>query len=320
MDIQYSVGVDVGGTSVKMGLFTEDGVLHKKHEVSSIKQDSTKLLPEDIAAVIGAWIQQLEIDRSQIRGIGIGVPGPVQPNGYVESCPNLPWRDLYPARMIEEILHMPVQLGNDANIAALGEQWMGAGKGHQSLMFYTLGTGVGGGLILDGRIIAGAKGMGGEVGHLRVNPKETQVCGCGGYGCVEQYASATGLVRQMHRAIEQTYKPGDYKIPAWMIREFTCKDIFEAAKRGEELAIQVVQDCLHQLAQSMAFVTYVVDPECFVVGGGVSNAGQYLIDILQQHYNGLTVLSSKKAKIHLAQLGSDAGIYGAARLSMIISM
>lgn len=314
--MKYNIGVDVGGTSIKMGLFTADGKLHHKTEVSSVKEDSAKILPEDIASAVSTWVAQLNLKMQQIQGVGMGVPGPVQQDGYVENCPNLPWRDIYPARLVEEILKVPVKLGNDANVAALGEQWMGAGKGHENLMMFTLGTGVGGGLILDGKIIAGAKGLGGEVGHLRVNPAETNACGCGGYGCVEQYASATGFVREMKKAIQNTYKAGDYRIPAWMMSEFTCKDIFDAAKNGESLAIQVIHDCLHQLAQAMSYVTYVVDPACFVVGGGVSNAGQYLIDILQQHYNGLVVLSSRKAQIYLAQLGNDAGIYGAARLSM----
>lgn len=304
------VGVDLGGTTVKMGILGEDGTIFEKWEIPTRKQENGKYILSDIASAAKEHLEKAGILKEELAGIGMGVPGPVQADGYVEVCVNLGWRDINPAKELSSLMGgIPVKAGNDANVAALGEQWMGSGKGHDTLMFYTLGTGVGGGLIIDEKIVAGSKGMGAEIGHVTVNMDETEACNCGNKGCLEQYASATGIVKEMKRtlAAEET---------ACVLRgkSFSCKDVLDAAKAGDALAEKTVQRCMDYLALSMSFVSYIADPEVFVIGGGVSKAGDYLVNMLQKRYNELTPLSSKKAGIFIASLSNDAGMYGAARL------
>lgn len=304
------VGVDLGGTTVKMGILGEDGTIFEKWEIPTRKEEGGRHILGDIAASAKEHLAAAGLEIEDISGIGIGVPGPVQANGYVEVCVNLGWKDINPAEELSRLMGgITVKAGNDANVAALGEQWMGSGKGHDSVMFYTLGTGVGGGLIIDGKIVAGSKGMGAEVGHMTVNMEETDCCNCGNHGCLEQYASATGIVKEMKRTLAA--EDGDCVLRG---QDFSCKDVLDAAKAGDALAEKTVKRCMDYLALSMSWVTYTVDPEAFVVGGGVSKAGDYLVHMLQSRYNELTTLSSKKAGIFIASLSNDAGMYGAARL------
>lgn len=304
------VGVDLGGTTVKMGILGEDGTIFEKWEIPTRKEEGGRHILGDIAASAKEHLAAAGLEIEDISGIGIGVPGPVQANGYVEVCVNLGWKDINPAEELSRLMGgITVKAGNDANVAALGEQWMGSGKGHDSVMFYTLGTGVGGGLIIDGKIVAGSKGMGAEVGHMTVNMEETDCCNCGNHGCLEQYASATGIVKEMKRTLAA--EDGDCVLRG---QDFSCKDVLDAAKAGDALAEKTVKRCMDYLALSMSWVTYTVDPEAFVVGGGVSKAGDYLVHMLQSRYNELTTLSSKKTGIFIASLSNDAGMYGAARL------
>lgn len=304
------VGVDLGGTTVKIGILSEDGTISEKWEIPTRKEEGGKYILGDIAASIREHLAAAGLNLQEMAGVGIGVPGPVQSSGYVEVCVNLGWKDINPAEELSSLLDgVNVKVANDANVAALGEQWMGSGKGHDQLMFFTLGTGVGGGLIIDGKIVAGSKGMGAEVGHITVNPKETDSCNCGNKGCLEQYASATGIVKEMKRTL-------DAEDGACPLRgqDFSCKDVLDAAKAGDPLAEKTVHRCMDYLALAMSCVSMIADPEVFVIGGGVSKAGNYLVDMLQKRYNELTPLSSKKSGIFIANLSNDAGMYGAARL------
>lgn len=304
------VGVDLGGTTVKIGILCEDGTISEKWEIPTRKEEGGKYILGDIAASIREHLAAAGLNLQEMAGVGIGVPGPVQSSGYVEVCVNLGWKDINPAEELSSLLDgVNVKVANDANVAALGEQWMGSGKGHDQLMFFTLGTGVGGGLIIDGKIVAGSKGMGAEVGHITVNPKETDSCNCGNKGCLEQYASATGIVKEMKRTL-------DAEDGACSLRgqDFSCKDVLDAAKAGDPLAEKTVHRCMDYLALAMSCVGMIADPEVFVIGGGVSKAGNYLVDMLQKRYNELTPLSSKKSGIFIANLSNDAGMYGAARL------
>lgn len=304
------VGVDLGGTTVKIGILCEDGTISEKWEIPTRKEEGGKYILGDIAASIREHLAAAGLNLQEMAGVGIGVPGPVQSSGYVEVCVNLGWKDINPAEELSSLLDgVNVKVANDANVAALGEQWMGSGKGHDQLMFFTLGTGVGGGLIIDGKIVAGSKGMGAEVGHITVNPKETDSCNCGNKGCLEQYASATGIVKEMRR----TLAAEDGACPL-RGQDFSCKDVLDAAKAGDPLAEKTVHRCMDYLALAMSCVSMVADPEVFVIGGGVSKAGNYLVDMLQKRYNELTPLSSKKSGIFIANLSNDAGMYGAARL------
>jgi glucokinase len=230
----------------------------------------------------------------------------------VEVCVNLGWRDRYPERELSERLHgLPVKSANDANVAALGEMWQGGGKGYDDIVMVTLGTGVGGGVIIDQKIVAGKHGLAGEIGHIHIRDDETETCNCGGVGCVEQVASATGIAREARRTMASKDMPSALRSFG---DEVTAKDVLDAAKAGDLLALEVMEVVGHYLGLVLAQVSMTTDPEVFVLGGGVSKAGQFLIDVIYQSYEKFTPISKNKGGIVLATLGNDAGIYGAARL------
>ena len=190
------IGIDIGGTSVKIGIFETDGTLIDKWEIPTRKENNGENILSDIAASIKNKLSESGIPISDIEGAGMGLPGPVLENGYVEFCVNLGWKAMNPQDILSGLLDgMPVRSANDANVAALGELWQGGGKGYKDMVMVTLGTGVGGGIILNGKIWTGMQGVGGEIGHIHVKDGETEHCGCGNQGCLEQYASATGIAR-----------------------------------------------------------------------------------------------------------------------------
>lgn len=304
------IGIDLGGTTVKLGLFCEDGTLVEKWEIPTRTEENGKYILPDIADSIKEKLETAGISGEEVLGAGIGVPGPMLPDGYVETCVNLGWRDINPEKELSELLGFPVYGGNDANVAALGEFWQGGGSGYENVVAVTLGTGVGSGIILNGKILTGSNGMGGELGHLPVNRDEAELCNCGGRGCVEMYASATGLVRLAKRHLAVSEELSVLGVSG----NFTAKDVLDAAKAGDELAEIVVDEAMNYLAVGLTMLTYTVDPEVYVIGGGVSKAGEYLLDKLRVHYDRYIKLSAKRAKICLATLGNDAGIYGAAKL------
>lgn len=304
------IGIDLGGTTVKLGLFCEDGTLLEKWEIPTRTEENGKYILSDIAGSIKERIEAEGICRAEVLGAGLGVPGPMLPDGYVEACVNLGWRDINPQKELSSLLGFPVYGGNDANVAALGEYWQGGGRGYDSVVAVTLGTGVGSGIILNGDIVTGSNGMGGELGHVPVNRDEAELCNCGGRGCVEMYASATGLVRLAKRHLAVSEDLSVLRVSS----KFTAKDVLDAAKAGDELAEAVVDEAMNYLAVGLTMLTYTVDPEVYVIGGGVSKAGEYLLDKLRVHYDRYVKLSAKRAKICLATLGNDAGIYGAAKL------
>lgn len=306
------IGIDVGGTSVKIGMFETTGELLHKWEVVTRTEENGRYILDDVSDSILETITKLKLSLDEIKGIGMGVPGPVMPDGYVEVCVNLGWRDLYPGRELSSRLDgIPVFCGNDANVAALGEMWQGGAKGYEDIVMVTLGTGVGGGVILGEKIISGKHGLAGEIGHIHIRDEETEHCNCGGVGCVEQIASATGIAREARR------KMASSKLPS-VLRDFgddvTAKEVLDAAKAGDELAKSVIDVVGHYLGLTLAQISMVIDPEVFVIGGGVSKAGQFLIDEIYRHYDALTPISKSKSRIVLATLGNDAGIFGAARL------
>ena len=308
------IGIDIGGTTVKLGLFTVDGRLLDKWEVPTRKEEGGKYILEDVAASIKSVLKEKNIPMEDVAGAGMGVPGPVMPDGYVEVCVNLGWRDMNPQKELSQLLSgLPVKSGNDANVAALGEMWQGGGKGYTDIVMVTLGTGVGGGVIIDEKIIAGKHGLGGEIGHIHVRDEETEHCNCGGVGCVEQVASATGIAREARRKIAASSTPS----AMWKYGDnITAKDVLDEAKAGDALALEVTEIVGHYLGLMLAQVAMTVDPEMFVIGGGVSKAGQFLIDIIDKYYDHFSPISKNKGKIGLAKLGNDAGIYGAARLML----
>ena len=312
---QYCVGIDVGGTSVKCGIFTYNGVLLDKWEVMTRKAENGKYILPDVAEELKKHLDEKTISYEDIAGIGIGVPGPVEPDGHVGVAVNLGWKDIYPARIMRELMggRIPCAVGNDANVAALGEMWQGGGRGFQNMMMVTLGTGVGGGLILNGKIVAGAHGAGAEIGHIHVREVEGERCACGGMGCLEQVASATGIVKEAERFLRMFKEPSSLRIYG---KALTAKIVCDAAKEGDQLAYLSLDLSMRSLGIVLAQVSMVADPEIFVIGGGVSRAGSFLLDLIRKHYEEYTPILEKKAELVLATLGNDAGIYGCARLML----
>ncbi len=297
---------------MKPGIFKTDGSLLEKWEVPTRKEEGGRYILPDVASAILAKLQEMEIAKEDVAGAGMGVPGPVMPDGYVEVCVNLGWKDMNPQQELERLLGgIPVRSGNDANVAALGEMWQGGGKGYSDIVMVTLGTGVGGGVIIDEKIIAGKHGLGGEIGHIHVRDGEKEHCNCGGVGCLEQVASATGIAREARRTMAALDGPSDMRTFGEAI---TAKDVLDCAKAGDAMANMVMETVGRYLGIALAQVALTVDPEAFVIGGGVSKAGQFLIDVIERYYQQYTTISSKKALLALAKLGNDAGIYGAARL------
>ncbi len=233
------------------------------------------------------------------------------PDGYVEVCVNLGWRDKNPQEELQKLLGVPVFSGNDANVAALGEMWQGGGKGYKDIVMVTLGTGVGGGVILNEKIISGKHGLGGEIGHIHVRDEEKEYCNCGGQGCLEQVASATGIAREARRVLAARKEESSMRAFG---DEITAKDVLDCAKAGDELAGAVMETVSRYLGLVLAQVALTIDPEAFVIGGGVSKAGPFLLEGIQKYYDKYTAISVNKAIITLAKLGNDAGIYGSARL------
>ena len=301
-------GVDIGGTTVKMGLFTVDGKVTDKWEIPTRKEENGKYILEDIAKSVKERMQRDTLTLEDIVGLGIGVPGPVKEDGTVLKCANLGWGVFNVADTVRELTGIEnVKVGNDANVAALGEMWQGGGKGYNNLVMVTLGTGVGGGVILGGKILTGSNGAGGEIGHIRVNYEEKDVCGCGKTGCLEQYASATGVVRLAKKALEKKEKK-----TTLVADDLSAKAVFDAAKAGDELAMDIVEKFGFYLGMALAHISQVIDPEVFVIGGGVARAGQIIIDEVSKNYEENVMFALKNKAFKMAELGNDAGIYGSA--------
>lgn len=302
----YGFGVDIGGTTVKIGLFNIDGTMLEKWEIPTNTADGGAAILDDVAASVLGKIAEKGIDKEEILGIGLGVPGPVDSTGVVHKCVNLGWGVFNVEEALSEKTGLMVKAGNDANVAALGEAWQGGGKGYQNVVMVTLGTGVGGGIILNGKILPGTNGAAGEIGHIHVDDEEEECCGCGNKGCLEQYASATGIVRMAKKklASETRQTVLTEKNP------MTSKDIFDAAKEGDVVAEELVEQLCNVLGTTLARVSCVVDPEVFVIGGGVSKAGEILTEGVAKYYDINAFHASRNCKITLAKLGNDAGMYG----------
>ena len=307
----YAAGVDVGGTTVKLGLFTAEGDIVKKWEIVTRKEENGRFILSDIAASLKMTLESEKLSLDDLCGVGIGVPGAVLENGTVNRAVNLGW-GVYPAEQeLSGLLGgIRVRVANDANVAALGEMWKGGGEGCRNLVLLTLGTGVGGGVIINGQILTGSCGAGGEIGHIQINPDEKEACGCGNHGCLEQYVSASGISRMARIRLAVNDDPSTLR--QWP--EVSARLIFNAAKEGDRVALELVEDFGRILGRACAIVAAVVDPEVFVIGGGVSKAGNILLDVTQKYYRQYAFHASRDARFRLAELLNDAGIYGAVKL------
>ena len=304
--MDYGFGIDIGGTAVKLGLFTQDGALVEKWEIPTRTEEGGAYILPDIAQAVTGCLHRRGI--AQCLGIGLGVPGPVSPSGVVNRCVNLGWGVFNIHEVLGKATGPPVSAALAAHVAALGECWAGGGQGWENLVLVTLGTGIGGGVVLGGRILYGAHGAAGEIGHLPSNPAETEVCGCGKTGCAEQYGSATGILRLARRYLAETDTPSALRA----MDNYSCKDIFTLTQDPGAGAIR--EQYFDFLGRFLAQVCCVVDPEAVVLGGGVSKAGQALLDGVQAAYRRYAFHASRDTKFALATLGADAGIYGGMKL------
>ena len=308
---KYGFGLDLGGTTCKCGLFTTEGELVEKWEVPTDTSNGGVNILKNLAQTVIKKMEEKGISTDEVSGVGIGIPGPVSNDGVVNRCVNLGWGVFNVEKEFSECLGgLKVKAGNDANVAALGEAWMGAAKEYSSSVMVTLGPGVGGGVIINDDIISGAAGAAGEIGHIRVNYTEEIECGCGNKGCLEQYCSATGIARLAKIRLAQN----DDESALRNVETLDAKAVFDEAKKGDVVAKEVVKRACEYLAQGLQVISAVVNPEAFVIGGGVSKAGQYLIDETEYRFNEIAFHGCKNTKITLASLGNDAGIYGAMKL------
>ena len=307
---KFVFGIDLGGTTVKLGLLSVDGVLQEKWEIPTRTENGGEKILPDIAASVKEKMAALNITAEQVLGAGLGVPGAVLEDRYVKPCVNLNGWGGDVAGMLSELCGFPVKAVNDANAAALGEMWRGGGEGCDNVVFVTLGTGVGGGIIVDGKLLSGVHGAAGELGHIKMNPHETECCGCGKKGCLEQYASATGIVREANRLLKASDAPSALR----NLEKVTAKDVFDYAKQGDAMAKDVVAFFGETLGRALSIVSCVCDPEVFVIGGGVSAAGQVILDVVAESFVRNAFPASEGTRFTLAKLGNDAGVYGAARL------
>ena len=316
--MKYCFGIDVGGTTVKCGLFSEASELLDKWEIITDKTNAGANIIRDIALTIKNKLEEKDIEVGSIIGVGIGVPGPVSNKSVVNACVNLGWgvidvRELLMAKLKETCgAAIPVTVENDANVAALGEYAAGGGKGYESLVMVTLGTGVGGGVILDGKIVSGATGAAGEFGHMPVLYDEIdEYCTCGKRGCLEQVASARGIVYISKKRVDVRL------IESWANgEELTAKHVFDAMAKGDKEAEAVIEEVCGYLSTARAHITCVINPAVIVIGGGVSKAGDVLISRLLKYHREKAFNPCKDTAIVLAVLGNDAGIYGAAKMCL----
>lgn len=307
--MRYCMGVDIGGTSVKLGLFETEGKLLEKWEIPTRKEKHGEQILPDVAASILRKLEERKIQREDVAGIGMGIPAPVDEKGVVQQTANVGWGYKEVTRELSELLEgMRVEAGNDADVAAMGEMWLGAGRGEKNVVMVTLGTGVGGGVIVNGQMLVGHHGAGGEIGHICVNREERDACGCGLHGCLEQYASATGIARLARKALSEKHEE------TVLADDPSAKDVFDAVKVGDALATRIADEFGRYLGGALANIAAVVDPAVFVIGGGVSKAGPVLIPFVEKAFQKKAFFANRDTKIVLAELGNDAGICGAARL------
>lgn len=306
----YAFGVDIGGTTCKIGFFETSGRLIDKWEIRTNTENNGASILSDVANAVDNKLAQEGISKDEVQGVGIGVPGPVKSNGVVNRCVNLGWGIVNVEEELGSLTGLRVKVGNDANVAALGEMWKGGAEGCRDVVMVTLGTGVGGGIIVDGKVVAGFNGAGGEIGHITVSDEEIEPCNCGQYGCLEQYTSATGIVRVAKRKLAKTSEETSLR----GFPELTAKDIFDEAKAGDAVAIGLVEEVCEILGSALSNIACVVNPEVIVIGGGVSRAGDILIETIRKYYIETAFHACRETKFTLAGLGNDAGMYGCVQL------
>lgn len=308
---KYCFGVDIGGTSIKIGLFDKVGELLEHWEIPTRKENGGENVLPDVWQAIEKKMEERGMDKGDILGIGLDAPGPVSEDGIIYGCVNMGWGTFHLVEAFQKISGVSlVKACNDAKIAALGEYWKGPCQGCGSMVMVTLGTGVGGGVILDGKIWMGANGAAGEIGHLTILPNEEETCNCGKKGCLEQIASATGIVRVAKKFLVQQDTPSTLR----NLPEITAKDVLDTAKEGDSLALEIVEYVCKYLGMALANVGCVVDVNRIIIGGGVSKAGEFLLEKIKKNFNIYAFHSCMGTEISIASLGNLAGIYGCVKM------
>ncbi|CYX24467.1 ROK family glucokinase [Streptococcus suis] len=311
------IGIDLGGTSVKLAILTTEGEIQEKWSIKTNILDEGSHIVPDIIDSIKQRFETHGLTKDDFLGVGMGSPGVVDSEaGTVIGAYNLNWKTLQLVKdQFESALGLPFFIDNDANVAALGEQWVGAGNNNPNVVFMTLGTGVGGGVIAAGNLIRGVKGAGGELGHITVDFDEPFACTCGKKGCLETVASATGIVNLSRRYADQY--AGDAKLKQMIDdgQDVTAKDVFDLAKEGDDLALIVYRHFSEYLGVACANIAAVLNPAYIVLGGGVSAAGEFLLDGVRKVFAENSFPQIKEStQIVLATRGNDAGVLGAASL------
>lgn len=308
------VGVDLGGTAIKAGICDERGMLLQTCEGPTGTENGELAVLDNIVHYVRRLVADSPYNWEQVEGIGAGIAGMMDVSGgIVKLAPNLGWRNVPVKQILEEKLGKAIKIDNDANAAALGEAWSGAGRGIPILVCYTLGTGVGGGIIVNHQIVRGFGGMGGELGHMMIIPDiEAIECGCGKKGCLETVSSATGIIRMAKEAVQR----GEHTSMA-LLPNISAKDVFDAAKSGDEAAIRIIDRAALYLGKSMALMSVVINPQRFILGGGVSKAGDILLNAVRKYFDHFAQGPAKEGvDIVPAILGNDAGVVGAAGLHL----
>ena len=310
---QYALGIDLGGTTVKCGIFSMEGEMVEKWEIPTRKEENGKYVLSDIADTMKQHLSARGIALTEVAGAGLDVPGCVLNQSVVNRCVNIGWGVVDAGKELSQLLDgMLVKVGNDANVAALGEMWRGGGKGYRNLVMVTLGTGVGGAVIINEQIVEGAFGSAGEIGHMMMTEDEPDTCGCGRHGCLEQYCAAPGIVRVVKKALAAS--DAETSLRAVKTEALTTKDLFDEAKAGDAFALDQVETFAHMLGRALSIISVVVDPQVFIIGGGVSKAGEILMEAVERHYRACSYHATTGTEFRLATLGNDAGMYGAAKL------
>lgn len=311
---KWIAAIDLGGTSVKLAFLNMNGEMLDHWSIPTDRSSKGKNIVPDIADSILEKLQMKQETKDRLLGIGLGAPGPIDySTGRIYKTVNLGWEDDYPLRQeLEKETGLPVVIENDANCAALGEMWKGAGNGASNLVCVTLGTGVGGGVIANGDIVRGAKGAAGEIGHMTVEIERGFLCNCGRKGCLETVASATGIVRLAKTELERAKDGSILKEKFNANQDITAKDVFDAADHGDELAKRIVDRVAFYLGLTFAHLGNSLNPDYIVVGGGVSNAGNTLMDPVRKYFRQYAFSPvGESTKIELASLGNHAGVIGA---------
>lgn len=306
--------VDLGGTTIKMAFLKVDGEIINKWEIKTNLHEQGKYIVQDISIAIEEKLIEFGFSKQNLLGVGIGAPGPVDiETGIIYEAVNLHW-DMYPVKEeMERRLSVPTFVDNDANVAAMGELWKGAGKGVKDLVCVTLGTGIGGGIITNGEVVHGIKGAGGEIGHITAIPVGGAPCNCGKTGCLETIASATGIARLALEKVKRSHTVNSRLHEEYQINgHLTAKQVFDAAKEKDTLALEIVEEISFHLGLALSNIANTLNPEKIVIGGGVSKAGNILIEKVTKYFEQYAFPRVREStSISLAILGNDAGVIGA---------